>query len=149
MDDINRVILCGRMSKDAELKYTGAGMPVMNGNIAVTKSRKIEDTWTEEGHFFNFRLWGAMAEKVAKYCTRGQAVAIDGKLHLDRWKTQNGENRQSVVINADFIRLLGTRKPVTVDTAQQAVNQATNSSADFVTDNKAYDQSDFDDDIPW
>ena len=131
MRDINRVILVGRMAQDAELKYTAGGDPVMNGNIAVTKSKKDGASWRDEAHFFKFRLWGKLAESVAQYCVKGRTVALDGSLHLDRWKSGDGASRTAVMVNADYVRLLGdhaTKSPA------QAVNQAANSSADFEDD---------------
>lgn len=133
MKDINRVILVGRMAQDAELKYTAGGDPVMNGNIAVTKQKKEGDQWRDEGHFFKFRIWGKLAEAVAQYCVKGRTVAIDGSLHLDRWKSQDGGSRTAVMINADYVRLLGDHAP-TKPRAAQTVNQAANSSADFEDD---------------
>ena len=129
MKDINRVTLVGRMARDGELKYTGDGYPVMNGSIAVTKSKQQGDKWLEEAHFFNFRIWGKLAESVAKYCLKGKRVGIDGTLHLDRWKAQDGGTRQAVVINADQVCLYGQRNETV-----NAVDQAAHSSTDFNDD---------------
>ena len=47
MTDINRVILVGRLVKDAELKFTSASTPVTRFSVAVNRSRKNGDQWEE------------------------------------------------------------------------------------------------------
>ncbi len=107
MADINRVVLVGRLTKDAELKYTGGGMAICEFSVAVNSSRKQGDEWVDEANFFDVTLFGRQGEAVQRYLTKGQQVGVDGRLKQDRWQNQEGQNRSKVGIIADNVRLLG------------------------------------------
>ena len=104
--DINRVILIGRLTKDAEMKYTPSGQAVCKISIAVNRTRKNGDQWVDEANFFDVVIWGRQGEAIAKYLEKGKAVAVDGELRQDRWQ-QDGQNRSKVEIVADNVQLLG------------------------------------------
>jgi len=104
--DVNHVILIGRCTRDAELKYTSGGMAVCKFAIAVNRRKKNGDQWVDEASFFDIACFGKTAESLNQYLQKGKQVAVDGSLHQDRWE-QDGQNRSRVVINADNIQLLG------------------------------------------
>ncbi|MCL2294715.1 MAG: single-stranded DNA-binding protein [Spirochaetes bacterium] len=106
MTDINRVFLVGRLTRDAELRFTSAGMPVAKFSIAVNRSKKSGDQWEEEVSYFDIVLWGKIAEALSKYLAKGKQVAIDGELRQNRWE-QDGQPRSKVEIHAANIQLLG------------------------------------------
>ena len=106
MTDINRVFLVGRLTRDAELRFTTSGTPVGKFAIAVNRSKKNGDQWDEEVHYFDIVLWGKTAEALSKYLVKGKQVAIDGELRQSRWE-QDGQHRSRVEIHAANIQLLG------------------------------------------
>jgi single-strand DNA-binding protein len=106
VSDLNHVCLIGRLTRDAELKYTASGQAVGNFSIAVDRRIKSGDGWVNEANFFDVTLWGKTAESLGKYLVKGKQVAIDGELRQDRWE-QDGQNRQKVVIVAQNVQLLG------------------------------------------
>ena len=105
--DINSVTIVGRLTKDAELKYTNSGSAVTSGSIAVNRSKKNGDNWEEEANFFEFSLWGRRGESLNQYLTKGTRIAVSGELRQDRWE-QDGQKRSKVTINANNIQLLGS-----------------------------------------
>jgi single-strand DNA-binding protein len=56
---INNVTLTGRMTKDAELRFTANGTPVASLTLAVNKRFKREDG--PEADFINCVVWGKQA----------------------------------------------------------------------------------------
>ncbi len=58
MADINHVVLVGRLTRDAEIKYTNTGTAISKFSIAINRRRKINDQWTEEVNFFDIVLLG-------------------------------------------------------------------------------------------
>lgn len=106
MADVNHVILIGRLTRDAEIKYTSGGMAVCKFAIAVNKKKKQGDQWVDEANFFDVVLWGKQGEALNKYLLKGKQVAVDGELHQNRWE-QDGQARSKVEINADNVQLLG------------------------------------------
>lgn len=106
MADVNHVILIGRLTRDAELKYTSGGMAVCKFAIAVNKRRKNGDQWVEEANFFDVVLWGRSGESINQYLVKGKQIAVDGELRQNRWE-QDGQSKSKVEIVANNVQLLG------------------------------------------
>lgn len=106
--DINRVVLVGRLTRDAELKYSNSGLAICAFSVAVNSSRKQGDEWVEEANFFDITVFGRQGEAIQRYLVKGQQVGVDGRLKQDRWQTPEGQNRSKVAIIADNVRLLGS-----------------------------------------
>ncbi len=104
--DINTVVLVGRLTRDAELKYTSGGTAVCKFSIAVNRNRKQGDQFVEEASFFDIVVWGRQGEAVQKYLEKGKQVAIQGELRQNRWE-QDGQPRSKVEIHAFNLQLLG------------------------------------------
>ena len=142
MADVNHVVLIGRLTRDAELKYTAGGMAVCKFAIAVNKRRKQGEQWVDEASFFDIVLWGKSGESLNQYLVKGKQVAVLGSLKQERWESE-GQNRSKIVIIADSVQLLGGDK-----NAQGSGSDARNSPSrapETVSDNPP----DFPDDIPF
>jgi single-strand DNA-binding protein len=107
MADINRVVLVGRLVRDAEMKYTNSGMAICELSIAINNRRKQGDQWVDEANFFDVTIFGRTGEAIQQYLTKGKQVGIDGRLKQDRWQNNEGQNRSKVGIIADNVMLLG------------------------------------------
>ena len=107
MADINHVVLVGRLTRNAELKYTNNGSAVSKFSIAINQRRKKDDQWVDESHFFDIVLWGKSAESLNQYLVKGKQVGIEGQLRQDRWE-QDGQARSKVEIFATNVMLLGS-----------------------------------------
>jgi len=104
--DVNHVVLIGRLTRDAELKYTSGGMAVCKFALAVNKRRKQGEQWVDEANFFDIVLWGRSGETLNQYLVKGKQVAVEGELHQNRWE-QEGQSRSKVEIMANNVQLLG------------------------------------------
>ena len=104
--DINHIMIIGRLTRDADLKYTSGGFAISNFSIAVNRRRKNGDQWIEEANFFEINLYGKSAESLKPDLVKGKQVAVDGELRQDRWE-QDGQPRSKVVIVANNVQLLG------------------------------------------
>jgi single-strand DNA-binding protein len=104
--DLNHVIIIGRLVNDAILKYTSGGMAIANLSLAVNRRVKKGEQWTEEVSFFEVTLWGKTAEGLKPYLLKGKLIAVEGELKQERWE-KDGQTRSKVVINASNVQLLG------------------------------------------
>lgn len=111
MADINHVTLVGRLTRDAELKYTNSGQAVSNIGLAVNQRRRRDDQWVDEAHFFDCVVWGRTAEVLNQYLVKGKQVGIEGQLRQRRWE-QEGRTRSIVEISVSNLQLLGGRNDV-------------------------------------
>ncbi len=110
MADINKVVLVGRLTRDAEQSYTQNGYALLKFSIAVNRRRKQGDQWVDEANFFDVTSFGRQGEAIASYMTKGRQVAVEGQLRQDRWEAQDGSKRSKVYIDANYVQLLGGRE---------------------------------------
>lgn len=106
--DINSVVILGRLTRDAELRYLNSGTAVASISIAVNRSKKDGDQWISEANFFDVSYFGKGAEGIKPYLTKGTQIAVQGSLRQDRWE-KDGQKFSRVNILADSIELLGSR----------------------------------------
>jgi len=164
--DINNVFLVGRLTRDAELKYTNSGTPVSNFSIAVNESMKQQDgSYADNANFFEAQYWGKPAEGLNSYLTKGRQIALQGKLKQQTWvDNATGQNRSKVVITVFTIQLLAnpnnqssgnyqnqySSSPPPVPPRQQQFDNFGNSVNGFDPPSKGFPGPEhFDDDIPF
>jgi single-strand DNA-binding protein len=111
MTDLNHVVLIGRLTKDLgtderSFGYVANGQARANVSIAVNRSKKTGDQWTDEVNYFDITIWGKTAENLKPYLTKGKMIAVDGYLRQDRWE-KDGQKMSRVGIVANNVQLLG------------------------------------------
>jgi single-strand DNA-binding protein len=106
MADINHVVLVGRLTRDAELKFTNSGLAICNMSVALNRRVKQGEQWIDEPNFFDVTIFGKQGEAIAQYLTKGKQVGLDGELRQDRWE-QDGQKRSKVFVVANNVQLLG------------------------------------------
>lgn len=144
--DLNSVILIGRLTRDAEIKYSTAGTAIGRMSIANTQSKKDGDQWTEEGHFFDCVLIGKRADALQRYLVKGQQIAIRGTLQQNRWQDKDtGQNRSKVEIFVLDIQLVGGKKS---DGQSQSSDPVDTVKQVFEGSEAGFPDNGFDDDIP-
>lgn len=106
MQDLNDVILIGRLTRDAEIAYVGQTAK-SEISIAVNRSVKRNDQWTSEVSYFDVVVWGKLAENLRNFLQKGKQIALHGYLRQDRWE-KDGQTRSRVYIVAENVQLLGS-----------------------------------------
>ena len=108
---INRVVISGNLTRDPELRATPSGTSVLALGIAVNDRRKNQESgqWEDVPNFFDVTIFGARAEALSKFLSKGSKVAIEGRLRWHSWETPQGDKRSKVDIIADEIEFLSSR----------------------------------------
>lgn len=119
---INRVVLTGNLTKDAELVQTKGGA-LVKMRLAVNDRRKVNDQWTDVANFVDVKMFGSRVESLSRFLVKGKAIGVDGKLRMDEWTTEDGQKRSKLEIVADDIELLGGRGDA--PSGSRAVSSAT------------------------
>ena len=85
---INRVIISGNLTRDPELRSTAAGMPVLGFGVAVNDRRKNQQTgeWEDYPNFIDCTMFGARAESLSRFLSKGTKVSVEGKLRWSQWE---------------------------------------------------------------
>ena len=145
MADLNHVVLIGRLTREAELKYTSGGQAVCKFSIAVNRRKKNGDQWEDEANFFDIVVWGRQGESLHPYLVKGKMVGVSGELRQDRWQ-QDGQNRSKIEIVASYLQLLGNPSSGDGKNFQRSSNNENQSEVPSF--NTAKDDG-FTDDIPF
>ena len=96
---INKVILIGRLTKDPELNHVGAkGTARVSFNLAVDKY----ENGAKSADFIPVVVWGASAENLAKYCSKGSQIAVSGRISTRTYDAQDGTKRYITEVVADL-----------------------------------------------
>jgi single-strand DNA-binding protein len=110
-NNINRVTLTGRLTRDPELRSTPSGAPVCSLRLASNTSRRdAAGEWFEKPNYFDVTVFGNTAENCATYLRKGSPVAVDGRLEWREWEDTEGNRRQAVEVVATRIQFLSTRE---------------------------------------
>jgi single-strand DNA-binding protein len=102
---LNRIILIGRLTRDPELRYVPSGQPVAQFTLAVdrpfTNQQGERDT-----DFIDIVAWRKLAEQVSQHLSKGRLVAVEGRLQIRSYETQDGQKRRVAEVVADGVRFL-------------------------------------------
>lgn len=105
---MNKVILIGRLARDPEMRTTGSGTAVTRFTVAV--SRPFSGQSGERGtDFIGCIAWRRQAENIAKYCTKGSQVAVEGRIQTGSYDGPDGTKRYTTDIVADNVTFLGSK----------------------------------------
>lgn len=104
----NKVILLGNLTRDVEIRAMPSGLSVGSFSVAVNERYKDrEGNWQERATFIDCEIFGARAEAMAKYLSKGSPVFLEGRLRLDQWEDKNGGGKRSklkvVCENFEFV----------------------------------------------
>ena len=117
---INRVNISGNLTRDPEMRCTASGMQVLSFGVAVNDRAKNPQTgeWEDRPNFVDCTMFGARAEAVSRYISKGSKVAIEGKLRWSQWE-KDGQKRSKIEVIVDEIEFMSRRE----DRAQAAAPQ--------------------------
>lgn len=101
---INTVTVSGNLTRDPEVRQLPSGTSVTSLRLAVNESYKDSNTgeWSDRPNYFDVTVWKGLGEAVAKQLSKGDAIAVSGRLRWREWG-EEGSKRQSVDIIADSV----------------------------------------------
>lgn len=97
---MNKVILMGRLTKDVEVRTTGAGLKVANFTLAVDRD------FSEGADFLNCIAWRQSAEYLEQYSEKGFRILFEGRVQTRTWETDEGDTRYVTEFVADNVKIL-------------------------------------------
>lgn len=106
---MNKVIICGNLGQDPELRTTAGGAKVATLSVATTEYMKGQDGQKKEmTEWHRVILWNAAAENAAKYLAKGRSVLVEGRLQTRSWEDKQGQKRYTTEIIGNNIQFLGS-----------------------------------------
>ncbi|HEL0705578.1 TPA: single-stranded DNA-binding protein [Streptococcus equi subsp. zooepidemicus] len=105
---INNVVLVGRMTKDAELRYTPSQVAVATFTLAVNRAFKSQNG-EREADFINCVIWRQQAENLANWAKKGALIGITGRIQTRNYENQQGQRVYVTEVVADNFQMLESR----------------------------------------
>ena len=120
---INRVVISGNIGGDPNLRQTASGMQVLSFSVAVNDRVKGEDgQWTDRPNWIDCTMFGARAQSVSRFLSKGSKVAIEGKLRWSQWE-RDGQKRSKIEVVVDEIEFMTSRSDAPSQATAQPVRQ--------------------------
>lgn len=158
---VNKVIICGNLGQDPEVRYMPNGNTVANISVATSESWKDKATQEqkEETEWHRCVCYGKLAEIIGEYLKKGSKIYLEGKLKTRKWKDQQNVDRYTTEIVFDEMQMIdgkqqGVSPSPPPQQPQRPAQQPQNNS--YAAARNAPQQpignqppADFDDDIPF
>lgn len=107
MASFNKVILMGNLTRDPQLTYTPNQTAVADFGLATNRQWTGQDgQQRQETCFVDCRAFGKPAETINKYCRKGRALLVEGRLTFDSWTGQDGTKRSKLRVTVENFRFL-------------------------------------------
>lgn len=110
MANLNKVMIIGNLTRDPELRVTPKGTAICQFSLAVNRKFKTESGGEqEEVTYVDIEAWGKAGETIAKYCTKGKPLFVEGRLKLDQWEDKaTKEKRSRMKVVCENFQFLGS-----------------------------------------
>jgi len=102
---MNKVVLIGRLTKDPDLRYTPSNIATVSFSIAINRPFTNQQG-VREADFINIVAWRKQAENVKKYITKGNLVAVDGRIQTRNYDDKEGKKVYVTEVVADSVQFL-------------------------------------------
>lgn len=103
---MNKIIISGRLVRDAELSYIAStSTPKMNFSLAVERAYQ-KDKNNKKVDFINCEQLGKHVENLCQYVTKGKQILVEGELNIDNYEKE-GEKRSFTKVKVDRLEFLG------------------------------------------
>ncbi len=101
---MNKIYLIGNLTRDPELSETNSGVALCRFSIAV--NRRFSSGEDRQTDFFSVTAFRGLAENVARFCKKGNKVAVAGSIQIRNVEDNNGQRRTYVDVMADDVEFL-------------------------------------------
>lgn len=104
---VNKVILVGNLGKDPEMRTLENGAKVAKFSIATNENyRDKSGEWQQQTEWHDIVAWRVLADRAEASLQKGAAVYLEGKLSTRTWQDQNGNNRRTTEVVANYFRVI-------------------------------------------
>ena len=109
--NLNKVVLCGRLTADPELKQTQTGIAVVSFSLAINRraTKGADGTYNSQADFINCTAWRQQAEFISRYFKKGSSLCITGSLQQNTWTDNNGQKRNDYRVVVDEAMFVDSR----------------------------------------
>ena len=104
---MNKLIISGRLTRDAEARFIPSGTAVLSFSVA--NNTGFGDN--QKTHYFDCSIFGKRAEgKLKDYMLKGQQVVVEGEISLNQYQKKDGTGGASLNVFVNNVELMGSNQ---------------------------------------
>ena len=107
----NHITLLGRLTKDADVRYTPNNKVVATFTLAVDRPFSGEK---KEADFIPCVVWGKSAELIGNSCQKGHRLLIEGRLQIRNFEAKDGTKRYVAEVIANSFEFIERKEQKTM-----------------------------------
>src|SRR5262245_14551208 len=129
MAHLNKVLLIGRLTRDAESRSFQNGGKVVSFGFALNNRKKQGEEWVDDPVFldmkaFNSQYGRKLADIIEEHGAKGKLAYVEGHLLMEQWEDKNdGSKRSKLKIVVDNIQFLDAAAKKEEQPRQPATNE--------------------------
>ena len=150
--NLNKVVLCGRMTADPELKQTASGIAVVSFTLAVNRryqTKNADGAQAQQADFISVVAWRQTAEFISRYFRKGSALCITGSIQTRSWQDQQGQKRYATEVVADEAMFVDSKNDAGAAAGQFAESYNAPSYSSSPATAPKFEELKTDDDLPF
>jgi len=143
---MNRYTAIGNLTKDPVCRDAGESK-VCNFSIAINEYHYNNGSKNQSTFYIDIECWNRQAENCTKFLSKGNKVAIEGKLKSNSWE-KNGQKFSKFICVADRVHFLGQEDQDSKNTSKSSKDPKSEVNYE---DTEATEEDDLEDidDIPF
>lgn len=130
---MNKIILCGRLTKDPEVRYSQGATLTAVARLSLAVNRKWKREGEPDADFFNCTAFKGQAEFIEKYLKKGSKVLISGRVQNDNYTNKDGQKVYAVNIMIEEIEFAESKNAGQQDTNQRQQDRPAYTNDGFMT----------------
>lgn len=91
VERMNKTVLIGRSTKDADVRYSQGDKPMAIARISLAVDRKFKQEGQPTADFINCIAFGKTAEVIEKYVVKGTKIAVVGHIQTGSYTNKDGQ----------------------------------------------------------
>lgn len=132
---INNVVLVGRLTKDADLRYTSNGTAVATFSLAVNR-QFTNQKGERDADFINCVIWRKSAESFANFTRKGALVGVEGRIQTRSYDNQQGQRVYVTEVVVETFSLLESKSK-----SEQRKDQSDSNSGSYGSQQSSYNNT--------
>jgi single-strand DNA-binding protein len=109
MFSLNRAMVIGNATRDAELRTTPNGKSVASFSVATNRRWTDNGETRDEVEYHEITCWGKLAEIADQIVKKGTKLYVEGRLQTRSWEGKDGNKREKTEIVAENLIALSPK----------------------------------------
>lgn len=135
---MNNVSLIGRLTAAPELRHTPSDVAITRFSVAV--DRRVKSGEEKQTDFINIIAWKQTAEFICKYFSKGQRIALTGRIQTGSYTDRDGNKRYTFDVVAENVEFCESKEKSSESKSVQKAQSQAEEKAVEITDYNGYSQ---------